>query len=82
MSINNQLLSKGIKQATLLLLLLISTPILITVAFKALNISDQEEPWTAYILLSVAAIMVVITMVLAFKTIRTLLDALFNSKES
>ncbi|GGH00511.1 hypothetical protein GCM10011416_18840 [Polaribacter pacificus] len=82
MSINNQLLSKGIKQATLLLFLLISTPILITVAFKALNISDQEEQWTAYLLLSAAAIMVVITMVLAFKTIRTLLDALFNSKES
>uniref|UniRef100_UPI004047DDA8 DUF6095 family protein n=1 Tax=Polaribacter sp. TaxID=1920175 RepID=UPI004047DDA8 len=82
MSINKNLLSKGLKQATVLLALLIATPIIITIAFKALQKSSSEDQLSAYLLLGLASLLTVTTMVLAFKTIRTLLDALFNSKSN
>ena len=82
MSINKNVLSKGLKQATVLLALLIATPIIITIAFKALQKSSSEDQLSAYLLLGLASLLTVTTMVLAFKTIRTLLDALFNSKSN
>ena len=82
MSVNKNLLSKGLKQATVLLALLIATPIIITIAFKALQKSSSEDQLSAYLLLGLASLLTVTTMVLAFKTIRTLLDALFNSKSN
>lgn len=82
MSTNKKLLSKGLKQATVLLALLIATPIIITIAFKALQKSTSEDLLNAYLLVGLASLLTVMTMVLAFKTIRTLLDALFNSKSN
>ena len=79
MSVNHDLLGKGIKQLLVLMLFLILSPITLNIAFKALKKLDGSM-WVAYGILSVAIIFVIITIVLAFKTFKTFLDALFNKK--
>lgn len=79
MSINTDLLSKGLKQVLFLILLLIVSPISLTIAFKALNKFENDSIWIAYLILGAAALLVIITVILAFKTVKTLLDSLFNS---
>jgi hypothetical protein len=79
MSINTDLLSKGLKQVLLLILLLIISPISLTIAFKALNKFENDSIWIGYLILGAAVLLVIITVILAFKTVKTLLDSLFNS---
>lgn len=79
MSINTDLLGKGIKQLLVLILLLIISPITLNIAFKALN-KMEDSMWLAYLMLAFAIILIVTTIVLAFKTFKTFLDGLFNKK--
>ena len=79
MSINRDLMAKGLKQILVLLLLLILSPISLNIAFKAIK-KTEESMLIPYIILSVSIILTITTFVLAFKTFKTLLDALFNKK--
>jgi hypothetical protein len=77
MSINQDLLGKGVKMLLLLILLLIVSPITLNIAFKALNKMD-DSMFIAYGILGLAIVLVVLTLILAFKTFKTFLDALFD----
>ena len=77
MSVNQDLLGKGVKKLLLLILLLIVTPITLNIAFKALN-KMEDNIYIPYAVLGVAILLVVFTLILAFKTFKTFLDALFN----
>jgi len=79
MSINTDLLNKGLKQLLFLILLLIVSPISLSIAFKALNKFESDSMWIAYLILGASALLVIITLILAFKTFKTFLNALFNS---
>lgn len=79
MSINRDLMAKGLKQILILLLLLILSPISLNIAFKAIK-KTEESMLIPYIILSVSIILIITTFVLAFKTFKILLDALFNKK--
>lgn len=77
MSVDQDLLGKGVKKLLILILLLIVTPITLNIAFKALN-KMEDNIYIAYAILGVAILLVIFTFVLAFKTFKTFLDALFN----
>lgn len=77
MSVNQELLGKGVKKLLLLILLLIVSPITLNIAFKALH-KMEDSMYIAYGILAFAIVLVVLTLVLAFKTFKTFLDALFN----
>lgn len=77
MSIKTDLISKGIKQFLVLTLLLIVSPITLNIAFKALN-KMEDTMWLAYLILAIGILLSITTIVLAFKTIKTFLDGLFN----
>jgi heme/copper-type cytochrome/quinol oxidase subunit 3 len=77
MSVNQELLGKGVKKLLLLTLLLIVSPITLNIAFKALK--KTEDLVMAYGLLAVAVILIILTLILAFKTFKTFLDALFDN---
>ena len=77
MSVNQELLGKGVKKLLLLILLLIVSPITLNIAFKALN-KMEDSVFMAYGILVFAIILIVLTLILAYKTFKTFLDALFN----
>ncbi len=77
MAINTDLLGKGIKQLLVLILLLIISPITLNIGFKALN-KMEDSIWIAYLILAIAIVLSITTFILAFKTIKTFLDGLFN----
>ena len=78
MSINQKLLGKGIQKLLLLILLFIVSPVTLNIAFKAFD-KMEDAIIIPYALLLVAILLVIFTIILAFKTFKTLLDALFNS---
>lgn len=78
MAINTNLFSRGLKQLLILLLLCIISPVSLIIAFKAINKFSSEEIWLAYLILTGAIIITILTLVLAFYTFKILLDALFN----
>ncbi|CAI8309640.1 MAG: Uncharacterised protein [Flavobacterium sp. SCGC AAA160-P02] len=83
MPINQKLASKGFKNLLVLLLLLIFSPLLLTISFKAFKL--YKEGFLLY--LSIASIilsvgLIFFTLFFAFKTFKTLLDALFYEKSS
>lgn len=80
MSINTDLLNKGLKQLLVLILLLIISPISLNIAFKAMNKFENNDIWIAYVILLISTLLVIMTLILAFKTFKTFLDSLFNSK--
>ncbi len=77
MSVNQELLGKGVKKLLLLILLLIISPITLNIAFKALN-KMEDAMYIAYGILALAIVLIILTLILAFKTFKTFLDALFN----
>ncbi len=80
MSINVNLLGKGLKYLGLLIFLFIAAPITLTMGFKALKKFDNTpNEYLSYILLAIGAILIVFTIYFAFKTFQILLKALFNS---
>jgi len=79
MSIDTNLLSKGLKRLALLVLLLIVSPLTLNIGFKALNAYSEESLWIAYGIIGIAALLIISTIIIGFKTFKTILDALFSS---
>ncbi|CAL2079227.1 hypothetical protein J2Q11_06520 [Tenacibaculum finnmarkense genomovar finnmarkense] len=70
-----------VKKFLTLLGLLIVSPIMLSLAFKAQRIFTQTPKiYIAYILLLIGCFLILFTVYYGFKTIKTFLDVLFNSK--
>tara|TARA_B110000503_G_scaffold12563_1_gene17097 strand:+ start:777 stop:1022 length:246 start_codon:yes stop_codon:yes gene_type:complete len=79
MAINQDLAAKGFRKLLILLGLLIASPLLLTVSFKALKL--YKEGSLFYISIAgvvLSSILIFFTLYFAFKTFKTLLDALFS----
>lgn len=80
MSTNVNLLGKGLKHLGILIFLFIASPIALTMSFKALKKFDNTpKEYISYLLIIVAAILIIFTIFFAFKTFKILLKAIFNS---
>ncbi|WP_299012328.1 DUF6095 family protein [uncultured Polaribacter sp.] len=80
MSTNTILLAKGLKNLAILVGLFIASPLTLTMSFKALKkFENTPKEWVSYLLLVVAAILIIFTLYFAFKTFKILLKAIFNS---
>lgn len=76
---NAKILGSGLKKLGLLIFLLISSPLLLTLGFKALSkYKETDQFWVAVVLLSIAGILIIFTVFFAFKTFKTLMDAFFK----
>ena len=72
---------KGIKKLLIFLGLLIASPLVLSVAFKALRIfKEAPKVFLAHGLLAIGVILVLFTVYFGFKTFKTLLDFLFEKK--
>lgn len=70
---------KPIKRFLILLSLFIISPILLSIAFKALKIyKTSPENLIAYGLLVIGAVLIIYTVYFGFRTFKILLDTLFN----
>ncbi|MCD8449134.1 DUF6095 family protein [Tenacibaculum dicentrarchi] len=70
-----------VKKFLTLLGLLIVSPIMLSLAFKVQRIFTQTPKiYIAYILLLIGCFLILFTVYYGFKTIKTFLDVLFNSK--
>ncbi|MDC1162503.1 DUF6095 family protein [Tenacibaculum sp.] len=70
---------KGLKQLLILLGLLIFSPIVLSIAFKALKIfTSSPKIYLAYAILTLGVCLILFTIYFGFKTFKTFLDALFN----
>ena len=79
MSINVNLLGKGLKYLGILIFLFIISPIALTIGFKALKkFENTPKEFLSYIILFTAGIITIYTIYFAFKTFKILLKALFN----
>ena len=81
MPINQDLAAKGFRKLLILLGLLIASPLLLTISFKAIKI--YKEGYQFYISIAgviLSSILVFFTLFFAFKTFKTLIDALFSEK--
>ena len=79
MSTRTNLFNRGLKQLLLLLFLLVTTPLVMNIAFKALNHYQDQQIWIAYVLFGFSIVLLIATLILGFRTFKTILDALFNS---
>lgn len=80
MSTNTDLLAKGLKNLAILIALFIASPLTLTMGFKALKkFENTPKEYIAYLLLVVAAILIIFTIYFAFKTFQILLKAIFNN---
>ena len=80
MSTNQTKLNTGFKQLSVLIVLLIVSPITLNISYKALQKYPYETMWIAYTVLGIGIILIIGTIILAFTTFKTLLDALFNKQ--
>lgn len=79
MSINVNLLGKGLKYLGILIFLFIISPIALTIGFKALKkFENTPKEFLSYIILFTAGIITMYTIYFSFKTFKILLKALFN----
>ena len=79
MPINQKLAYKGLKYLSILLILLILSPLLFTISIKALKLYNEGTLfYISVVSLIVCIVMAFYTLFFAFKTFKTLLDALFN----
>lgn len=79
MAINQDLAAKGFRKLLILVGLLIASPLLLTVSFKALKL--YKEGSLFYISIAgvvLSSILIFFTLYFAFKTFKILLDALFS----
>ena len=79
MAINQDLAAKGFRKLLILVGLLIASPLLLTVSFKALKLFKEGSLF--YISIAgvvLSSILIFFTLYFAFKTFKTLLDALFS----
>lgn len=80
MSTDVNLLSKGLKYLGILVFLFIASPITLTMGFKALKkFNDTPKEFISFIILIIAALLILFTIYFAFKTFKILLKALFNN---
>jgi hypothetical protein len=84
MSTNIKILAKGLKQLGFLVFLFILSPITLTIGFKALKkFTETPKIYAAYGIVLVAGLLIIFTIIFAFKTFKTLLNALFyNSSKN
>lgn len=76
---NTKILSKGLKKLGFLVFLLIVSPLLLTIGFKALSVyKETDKFWVAIALLIISGILVFFTFFFALKTFKTLMDAFFK----
>ncbi|MEO9570403.1 MAG: DUF6095 family protein [Polaribacter sp.] len=80
MSTDVNLLGKGLKHLGILILLFITSPISLTMGFKALKkFENTPKQYMSYLILTVAGLLIIFTIYFAFKTFKILLKALFNN---
>jgi hypothetical protein len=77
MSVNRELAAKGFRQLLIVLFLVILSPITLNIAFKAIK-KTEGSLLIPYTILFVSIVLIIITLVLAFRAFKILLDALFN----
>lgn len=81
MGTNFNILGKGLKQLGLLVFLLIASPILLSMAFKAIRIfKDGIQYALSIAFLVISGLLILFTIFYAFKTFRTILSSLFHEK--
>lgn len=79
MAINQDLAAKGFRKLLILVGLLIASPLLLTVSFKALKLYKEGSLFYISIAgLVLSSILIFFTLYFALKTFKTLLDALFS----
>jgi len=79
MPINQDLAAKGFRKLLILLGLLIASHLLLTISFKAIKIYKEGYLFYVCILgIVLSAILTFFTLFFAFKTFKTLIDALFS----
>jgi hypothetical protein len=79
MAIDQDLAAKGFRKLLILVGLLIASPLLLTVSFKALKLYKEGSLFYISIAgLVLSSILIFFTLYFAFKTFKTLLDALFS----
>jgi len=79
MAIDQDLAAKGFRKLLILVGLLIASPLLLTVSFRALKL--YKEGSLFYISIAgvvLSSILIFFTLYFAFKTFKILLDALFS----
>lgn len=71
---------KGIKKLLIFLGLLIASPLVLSVAFKAFRVfKEAPKVFFAYGLLALGIILLIFTVYFGFKTFKTLLDIIFKN---
>ena len=81
MGTNFDILKRGLKQLGFLVFLLIVSPLAMSFAFKALKIyTEGLQYWVSIGFLVLASLLTLFTIVFAFRTFRTILNALFHEK--
>lgn len=76
-----KILGKGLKQLGILLLLMIASPILLSLGFKALAIYEEGPQLIfSWVLTVIAGVLMLFTILYAFKTFKTILSSLFHEK--
>ena len=81
MSINQDLAANGLQKLLILLGLLIASPLLLTLSFKVLKLYKEGTLFYISILgVILSSLLIIFTLFFAFKTFKTLLDALFSDK--
>lgn len=69
----------GLKKLLTLLLLLIISPIIVSLGVKALRIyTESPQSLIAYTLITIGGIMILFTVYYGFKTFKTILDIIFK----
>jgi uncharacterized protein YacL len=81
MAVNQDLVAKGFKRLLILLALLITSPISLTISFKAIKLYTEGIPFYISIFAVIlSAILIFFTLFFGYKTIKTFLDALFSDE--
>lgn len=77
MSTNKDTLVKGIQQLGVLVVLLIASPIVLSLGIKALKQFD-DQPTTGYMLMGAGIVLIIVTVIFAFKAFKTIMVAFFG----
>ena len=81
MPINQDLAAKGFRKLLILLVLLIASPLLLTISFKAIKVyGDGYLYYVSITGIVLSSMLTIFTLFFAFKTFKTLLEALFSEK--
>jgi len=76
---NTNLLGKALKKLAVLILLFIASPVLLTMAFKAIkNYEEGIEYWLSVLFLASASFLIIFTIYFDFKTFETISKAIFQ----